>query len=261
MQFLRKQRASLSIFLRYLCRWPSKARSIAHEALRHKQNNNMRLKKIHTCPELAQMVDRLGFLPLLRMGIGLSAEELADDECQYTVLPDGGWEWPLWEWKGSILRETGCAYGKFLNRKATFISREWWPDFCNYRRSRQPYPAEGSVEQMVLDTLREHGSLITRELRALCGFTGTKMRGKFDAYLTRLEMQGYIVTEDFVYPTDRHGRRYGWGWSLLTTPEQLFGKEACQPQRTPEDSYNRMYGHLRTLLPNASDELFKHLLG
>lgn len=218
-------------------------------------------KKIHSCPELTAAVDQLGFLPLLKMGIRLSAEELTAEECQYTVLPDGGWEWPLWEWKGSVLRESGCAYGKFFDRKATFISSEWWPHFCNWRRSRYPEPEEGSIEQMVLSTLQEHGSLITRELRALCGFTGPKMRGKFDTYLSRLEMGCRIVTEDFVYPTDRHGRRYGWGWSLLTTPEQLFGKEACHPDRTPEASYERLCGHLRTLFPQAGDELFQHLLG
>lgn len=216
---------------------------------------------MHNCPELVSFVNQVGFLPLLNMGIGLSAEEVMDEDCQYTLLPDGGWEWPLWEWKGSVLRESGCAYGKFLDKKATFISREWWPDLCNWRRSRHPYPTEGSIEQMVLATLREHGSLITRELRALCGFTGTKMRGKFDAYLTRLQMGGYIVTEDFVYPTDRHGKRYGWGWSLLTTPELLFGREECQTERTPEESFERMFLHLRQILPQVPEKKIKALLG
>lgn len=113
--------------------------------------------------------------------------------------------------------------------KAVFVSREWWPDFCNYRRSVYPRPQEGSIEESILDTLKAEGSLITRELRAACGFTGPKMRSKFDTYLTHLEMGCYIVTENFVYPRDRHGHDYGWGWSLLTTPEALFGKAACHP--------------------------------
>ena len=81
-----------------------------------------------------------------------------------------------------MLRESRCAYGKFFKRKAAFVSREWWPDFCNYRRSLYPYPEEGSVEEAVLATLKSEGSLITRELRAACGFTGPKMRSRFDAY-------------------------------------------------------------------------------
>lgn len=221
----------------------------------------MKAEKIHTCQELIDYIGQVGFLPLLAMGVsGWSAEEVADEDCQYTRLPDGGWEWPLWEWKGPILQESGCAYGKFFQRKAGFISREWWPDFCNYRRSLYPQPEEGSVEEIILVTLKEYGSLITRKLRAACGFTGPKMRSRFDTYITRLEMGGYIVTEDFVYPHDRHGREYGWGWSLLTTPEVLFGKEACHPGCSPEESRERLLAHFRNILPDASGRLLDSLL-
>lgn len=167
----------------------------------------MKKELLHSCPELIDYINETGFLPLLSMDInGWSAEEVVDEDCQYTRLPDGGWEWPLWEWKGAILQESGCAYGKFFKDKAAFISREWWPDFCNYRRSVYPYPEAGSIEESILDVLKSEGSLITRELRAACGFTGPKMRSRFDAYITRLEMGGYIVTEDFIYPRDRTGK-------------------------------------------------------
>ena len=121
-------------------------------------------------------------------------------------------------------------------------------------------PEEGSIEDVVRQTLREGGSMITRELRAACGFTGPKMRSRFDAYVTRLQMACRIVTEDFVYPTDRHGREYGWGWSLLTTPEQLYGAAAYQCPRSPEESFQRMLAHLRTILPQAEEKKLKRIL-
>lgn len=221
----------------------------------------MKRPVLHTCPELIDYINETGFLPLLNMGIpGWSAEDVMDEDCQYTRLPDGGWEWPLWQWKGSILQESGCAYGKFFDRKAAFVSRDWWPDFCNYRRSVFPQPEAGSVEEGILDILRAEGSLITRQLRAACGFTGPNMRGKFDSYITRLEMGCYIVTEDFIYPTDRHGREYGWGWSLLTTPEALFGREACHPGCTPQESRERLLCQLRKILPDASARQLDSLL-
>ncbi len=218
-------------------------------------------KEIYSAAQLSACIQEVGFLPLLDSGIaGFSAEELVTDDCRYVVFPDGGWDWPLWKWKGPIVAEGNCVYGKFFASKAGFISLEWWPDFYNYRRSRYPVPEEGSIEEAILMTLREQGSQITRKLRAACGFTGPKMRSRFDSYITRLQMGCHIVTEDFVYPTDKHGKEYGWGWSLLTTPEQLYGYAACQNDRTPEASFERMLSHLRQILPRAKEEQLIRLI-
>ena len=221
----------------------------------------MRNVEVHSCPELMGLIQEVGFLPLLDSGIaGYSAEVIVDDDCRYVVYADGGWDWPLWKWKGPIVQEGGCVYGKFFAGKAGFVSREWWPDLCNWRRSKFPKPAEGSIEETILMTLAENGSLITRELRAACGFTGPNMRSKFDGYIPRLQMAARIVTEDFVYPTDKHGREYGWGWSLLTTPEALYGRDACRCERTPEESYQRIFDHLRQLLPEATERQIRKLI-
>ena len=193
------------------------------EYFRNIQEHNGDIGYIHSCPELIDCIRQVGFLPLLESGIqGYAAESLMAEECRFTQFPDGTWEWPLWQWKGSVVREGGCVYGKFFAGKAGFISREWWPDFYNWRRSN--------------------------------------MRSKFDAYVGRLQMGTHIVTEDFVYPVDKHGREYGFGWSLLTTPERLIGREACLTDRTPEESYQRMVGHLAGLLPNAIEKQIKKLL-
>ncbi len=218
--------------------------------------------EIYSAAGLIDYIQKVGFLPLLDGGVsGFAAEDVVTDDCRYVVFDDGGWDWPLWKWKGPIVTDGNCVYGKFFDKKAGFISREWWPDFYNYRRSRHPVPAEGSIEDSILATLGEHGSLITRELRAACGFDGPKMRSKFDGYVTRLQMGCYIVTEDFVYPTDKHGREYGWGWSLLTMPEALLGREACRCERTPQESYQRMLAHFRALLPEATEKQIKKLIG
>ena len=252
----------------------------------------MKTGEIHNCAELIDLIGQIGFLPLLDSGIrGYSAEEIVDDDCRYVVLPDGGWDWPLWKWKGEIITEGGHVYGKFFAGKAGFISREWWPDFCNYRRRATLLPSHarpeatllpslarpegtldpsrtgegpgeglGTIEDTILLTLAEHRSLITRELRALCGFDGPKMRSRFDSYVTRLQMATRIVTEDFVYPQDRHGRQYGWGWSLLTTPEQLYGRDACRCDRTPDESFARICEHIRKICPEATEAQIRKMI-
>ena len=215
-------------------------------------------KEIYSAAGLMAYIREVGFLPLLDGGVrGFSAEEVVADDCRYVVFPDGGWDWPLWKWKGPVVTDGNCVYGKFFAGKAGFISC----DFCNYRRSKHPVPAEGSIDETVLLTLQSQGPLITRELRAACGFNGPKMRSRFDGYVTRLQMGCYIVTQDFVYPTDKHGKEYGWGWSLLTTPEALLGRESCTSPHTPQESYDLLANHFRKLLPEATDKQIQKLLG
>ncbi|MCR5179917.1 MAG: hypothetical protein K6C30_01705 [Bacteroidaceae bacterium] len=231
------------------------------EYFKNLQERNGNVGCIHSCPELIACIQQTGFLPLLESGIqGFAAESIMAEECRFTQFPDGSWEWPLWQWKGSVVRDGDCLYGKFFSGKAGFVSREWWPDFLNWRRSHHPAPAEGTIEDIILSTLREHGSMITRELRAACDFTGKNMRSKFDAYINRLQMSTYIVTEDFVYPTDKHGREYGFGWSLLTTPERLLASHHAPSPRSPEESFQRMADHLSQLLPAATEKQIRKLL-
>ena len=216
---------------------------------------------IDTAADRIGLVRRVGFLPLLECGIpGFSADEAVADDCRYVTFPEGGWDWPMWKWKGPIVTEGGCAYGKFFDGRAGFVSLEWWPDLCNCRRAAHPAPEEGSVEEAILATLSAHGPLITRELRAACGFGGPKMRTRFDAYVTRLEVACRVVTQDFVYPRDRHGREYGWGWALLTVPERLFGPDACRCPRSPQESRARILDHLKSLGLDATDDRLRRLI-
>ena len=90
-----------------------------------KEKAEMIQAEIHTDVQLMELIHEIGFLPLLNSGIaGYSAEELVDEDCRYVVFPDGGWDWPLWKWKGTVITEGRCVYGKFFDKKAGFISKE-----------------------------------------------------------------------------------------------------------------------------------------
>ena len=108
---------------------------------------SMNFPEIYSATGMMELIQKIGFLPLLDSGIeGFSAEDIVAEDCRYVTFPKGGWDWPLWKWKGEIVQEMPCMYGKFFNKKAGFISQEWWPDFCNYRRSKFPRPNEESIE-------------------------------------------------------------------------------------------------------------------
>ena len=86
------------------------------------------------------------------------------------------------------------------------------------------------------------------------------MRSRFDNYMTRLQMACRIVTEDFVYPRDKHNREYGWGWSLLTTPERWLGHDMCRCNHTPQESFERLKAHFHSILPQVSDRQIAKLI-
>jgi len=58
-------------------------------------------------------------------------------------------------------------------------------------------------------------------------------------------------------PTPKMGR----GTDPCPTPEDLYGKEACMCNRTPEESFQRIYDHLKEILPDASDKQILKLIG
>ena len=51
---------------------------------------------IHSCPELMECIQQVGFLPLLDSGIhGYAAESMMAEECRFTQFDDGTWEWQI----------------------------------------------------------------------------------------------------------------------------------------------------------------------
>ena len=85
----------------------------------------------------------------------------------------------------------------------------------------------------------------------------------FDTILTRLQMQCFVLTTDFVYRQDKNGRTYGWGVAEYATPEQYYGDWFTQNcyRREPEESYERLFEHFRKILPNASEKQIRKMLG
>ncbi|MCD7769608.1 MAG: hypothetical protein LUH36_05800 [Oscillospiraceae bacterium] len=212
--------------------------------------------------DLADMVRGYGFLPLLRNRIpGFSVEEHTPPEYWFAENADGPWEW-----KGPVIQRTGCAYGKFFSGKAGFISREWYCDFANYRRDGYDLDArydDGLMrlqDKRVYDVLAGTSSLLSREWRRQAGI---KNRGEFDAIVSRLQMQGYVITTGFEYAIDKNGNAYGWGLSRYATPEAHFGADFVRHvyERTPEASGVRMEQYLQSLLPQAGEAQIKKLLG
>ena len=220
---------------------------------------------IRTKADLLRAVDSFGFLPFFAGSVpGFSIEEHTAADAWYS---SGSGEWKVWDWKGPVIREAGCAYGKFFENRAAFISREWFPDFANLRRDGYDFDArydEGLAayrDRELYELLDANAPVTSQALKSEGNYRKGGKKG-FDTVITRLQAQCYVVISGFTYARDRTGREYGWGVAEYSTPEKLFGADFTDRvyARSPEESRERVYKHLRALLPHAGEELVRRLL-
>ena len=214
------------------------------------------MHRLDTPESVHALVQKWGFLPFFRNPIqGFSIEDHTPPALWF-----GDSAGP-WEWKGPVIRMGDCAYGKFFANKAGYISREWLPDFLNYRRdgydfdSRYDCGKASHKDLNIYDTVSRYGTILSKKLKSLCGFTKAGGEKGFDGAITRLQMQGYICISDFEYMIDKHGNRYGWGVARYSTPEELFGYDFTSSaySRDPLESRDRIISHIKKLFPDAND--------
>lgn len=207
----------------------------------------MKFPIIHSAEELEALIHKIGFLPFFANPVhGFSLEEMVDARYWFPESGDG-----VWEWKSPVIQKADCAYGKFFKGRAGFISREWYPDFANFRRDGYDFDAlydDGlarHADKTVYDIIDQRKSLLSTELKRIGNFGKGGNKG-FDSIITRLQMQGYVVVGAFEYKTDQFGNRYGWGVARYETSEYRFGNNFRNKvyRRTPEESRERMLNHL-----------------
>ncbi len=223
----------------------------------------MRFQEVRSAGDIIALAEEIGFLPFFENHIpGFSVEECCPRELWFAEGVDGPWEW-----KGPIARSGKCVYGKFFRGKAGFVSREWLPDFANYRRDGYDFDARyddglaSRKDKGIVDAVWEHETILSKDLKDLCNYRKGGNKG-FDTVITRLQMQTYIVISDFVYMKDKFGQTYGWGVAKYSTPEKQFGYDfVTGAYRTdPQKSLEKILAHLKELFPETPDEQLTKLI-
>lgn len=220
--------------------------------------------------DLIEAIQEFGIVPYFRTSIpGFSLEE----HCHPSVLfSDTGED--TWEWKGPVIRETGCAYGKFFEKKAAYVNQELFLDLANYRRDGYDFDArfdDGLAkfqDKQLYDLIDRNAPVLSKDLRRIGGYAYSgrwqKTEGKkgFDTSVTRLQEQCYVLISDFVYTMDKQGNRRGWGVAQYSTPEKQMGDwfSANVYGRKPEESCERLLEHLVRLFPHADTSDLKRFL-
>ena len=213
---------------------------------------------IQTKEDIKDAIDKYGILPFFSNDIkGFSIEEHCSPKVYFGEEPG------VWEWKGPIIQETKCAYGKFFQKKAAFVKKEWYYDLANYRRDGYDFDArvsDGLVnynEDFLYNIISSKHSILSKTAKAIGGYVKPKEKGKdswvprkgFDTTITALQMKGYVLITDFDYEMDKNGEFYGWGIARYATSEEWFGKSFAKRcyKRTPEESYQRLYKQIKKI--------------
>ena len=223
---------------------------------------------IRTVEELEAYIEQMGFLPFFRCEIpGFSVEEHTAAAAWWTDDPARD----PWEWRKILAGRGKVAYGKFFDKKAGFISREWFPAFANYRRDGYDFNARWDDElasmrsKKIMDLfLEEHADQerFSYEIKQMAGYgkTGEK---NFEGELTSLQMQTYLCIRDFRKRKNKKGGEYGWGIAVYCTPEHLWGSEHITSlyKEEPRLSAQRLFDRVKELYPDASDRVIGRVLG
>lgn len=223
----------------------------------------MKLSELHieTKQDLIDAVGALGFLPLFTNSIhGFSVEEHVSPRAWFSDEPG------VWEWKGPVIREAGCAYGKFFEKKAAFVSAAWFPDFANYRRDGYDFDArfdDGLAprkDKEIVDYLTKNGPTLSKGLKAALGYGKGGQTG-FETVITRLQMQCYVEPVNFEYQKTKDGKEYGWGVARYGLVDPWYGGLGrAAYRRTPGESFERVIAHLSGKLPEADPKALRKLL-
>ena len=219
---------------------------------------------IKSVKELTSYINEVGFLPLFRNEIpGFSVEERTVGSYWWS----GNKERDPWAWREIIAREGEIAYGKFFDKKAGFIAKEWMPYFANYRRDGYDFDARYDDElasnrsKKIMDLFDYEAQWYSYEIKKNAGF-GKGGEKNFDGVMTELMMQTYLVMRDFRQKRNKKGEGYGWPVAVYAMPEQLFGYEhmASAYCEEPEVSRERIFQHIREVYPIATEKQIRKVL-
>ena len=220
---------------------------------------------LHSPEDLLALVREIGFLPLFSNDIpGFSVEEHtpAEDWWQDDPVTDP------WAWRHVLAPRDEAAYGKFFDKKAGFVSKEWFPRFANYRRDGYDY--EGLYEdgkmtsrcKRIMDVLEPDEDAVGRSLLSCEIRKRAALEKGFEGALTDLQMKSFLVMGGFRQRRNKRGEGYGWLVAELMTPETKWGYDAVNSLREkPEESWDRICAQIRKHFPSASDRDIRKVAG
>ena len=230
------------------------------------------LKELNDCRTL---IHTIGFIPLFSNAIpGFSVEEHVPASTWWTEDP----ETDPWVWRMTLAEDDSIAYGKFFNKCAGFISRDFFPVFANYRRNGYDFDAlfedelasyrsKKIMDVFELDDDSVGKEIMSYELKHMAGF-GKKDDGQagekgFEGVITELQMQTYLIMSRFAQKKNKKGESYGWHIAALESPETKWGRDfvTSSYSEDPKESWEKIKTRIKEHFPEITDADITKILG
>ena len=220
---------------------------------------------IRSPEELKRLISEIGFLPLFSNTIpGFSVEERTLASAWWTGDPASD----PWTWREFLSSDPELAYGKFYDKKAGYVSKEWFPAFANYRRNGYDFDALVGDElvpyrnQQIMEAFSLQEDLTGDELMSYEVKERVSVKNH-EGCMTELQMQTYLLMSAFRQKKNKKGQPYGWHVAAFTTPETKWGYEYISSgyHEKPEESWERIMDQIRKHFPQAGEAELKKLLG
>lgn len=176
---------------------------------------------VTTYEEMGEVIARLGIMPLASLiPAHPSVNGLTTAENWHT-----GTALDPWLWRAQFPGQGLAGYGKFIKKKAVLVSRDWFPAYVKAAGSSQALEERynsglASREAVnVLQIIRAHQGIETRQLRVQADMKAKEKKTAFDNAVTELQGTLDIVISGVQERHNAEGEKNGWNSTSFETAE------------------------------------------
>ncbi|NLP51531.1 hypothetical protein [Bacillus sp. RO1] len=217
---------------------------------------------IHTYEEAVAVIKEVGLLPL--------APLFDDYPSLGGMTPKEAWhsdtEQDPWIWRTRFAAEGVAAYGKFMKKKALFISKDLLPlmlaALASQETMKKRYEkGEVSREAISLFSLiSENQGIDTRVLRSKAGMKEKEKKKAFDQALLELQGNLDIVVSGTKEKQNENGEKNGWSSTSYETMKHWCQRhEVEQTSLNKEEATTKLINHFESFTSEAAMKKLKRI--
>ncbi|MBT9153193.1 MAG: hypothetical protein DDT35_01422 [Firmicutes bacterium] len=211
---------------------------------------------LNTYEDFKKHLQNVGFMPLSNNKIGFpSLVSLTIEEAWHTGEVNDPWIW-----RRLVAEERLAAYGKFFDKKPSFITMEWFPYFLSTRKgltSVEELYAKGKLShaaKCLYELFKGPKEIPAHDVRPLLGRNMGKT--EVDNALTELQMGMFLTMSGVAQKTNAQGAPYGWPSVCLMKVEDWVD-ETVMDKAAGLDLFlarNKIMAKARDLCPDVTEK-------